>query len=60
MANMILVWLVNAASLLLVADLIPGIEIAGFGRAMLIALVLGFINSVIRPVLHCWPCQSAY
>lgn len=52
MANMILVWLVNAASLLLVADLIPGIEIAGFGRAMLIALVLGFINSVIRPVLQ--------
>ena len=37
---------------LLVANLLPGIEIDGFGRAMLIALVLGFINSVIRPVLQ--------
>ena len=52
MANLILVWLVHAASLLLVANLLPGIEIDGFGRAMLIALVLGFINSVIRPVLQ--------
>ena len=52
MANLILVWLVHAASLLLVANLLPGIEIDGFGRAMLIALVLGFINSVIRPLLQ--------
>lgn len=52
MASMLLVWLVNAASLLLVADLVPGIEIDGFGRALVIALVLGLINSVIRPVLQ--------
>ena len=49
--NMIIGWALNAVSLLVLAWLIPAIEIAGFGTALLVALVLGLLNAVIRPVL---------
>jgi putative membrane protein len=44
-------WIVNAAALLLVAYLYPGVHLAGFGSALLAALVLGLVNAVIRPIL---------
>jgi putative membrane protein len=44
-------WIVNAAALLLVAYLYPGVHLAGFGSALVAALVLGLVNAVIRPVL---------
>lgn len=44
-------WLVNAAALYITAWLLPGISIAGTGALFLAALVIGLINSVIRPVL---------
>lgn len=34
-----------------VAYLVPGIEVSGIYIALIVALVLGFINAVIRPVL---------
>ena len=44
-------WVLHALSLILVAYLIPGITISGFYAALVVALVLGLINAVIRPVL---------
>jgi len=44
-------WAINAASLLLLAWLIPAVQVAGFGTALVVALVLGLLNTVIRPVL---------
>jgi putative membrane protein len=44
-------WIVNAAALLLVAYLYPGVHLAGFGSALVAALVLGLVNAVIRPIL---------
>ena len=44
-------WIVNAAALLLVAYLYPGVHVAGFGTALVAALVLGLVNAVIRPIL---------
>ncbi len=44
-------WIVNAAALLLVAYLYPGVQVAGFGAALVAALVLGLVNAVIRPIL---------
>ena len=44
-------WIVNAAALLLVAYLYPGVQVGGFGRALIAALVLGLVNAVIRPIL---------
>ena len=43
-------WAINAASLLL-AWLIPAVQVTGFGTALVVALVLGLLNAVIRPVL---------
>jgi putative membrane protein len=44
-------WAINAASLLLLAWLIPAVHVTGFGAALIVALVLGLLNAVIRPVL---------
>jgi putative membrane protein len=44
-------WLLLAAALLLVAQLDAGVEVKGFGAAMIAALVLGLFNTLLRPVL---------
>lgn len=49
--KMLAVWLINAVCLLLVANLVPGIYIDGFVRALVIALALGLVNTFIRPIL---------
>jgi putative membrane protein len=40
-----------AAALLLVAQLDAGVQVKGFGAAMIAALVLGLFNTLLRPVL---------
>ncbi len=49
--RLLLLWILNAVALLLVTYLLPSIQVAGFGWALLAALVLGFINTLVRPVL---------
>jgi putative membrane protein len=44
-------WLLLAAALLLVAHLYPGVTVASFGVAMIAALVLGLLNTLVRPLL---------
>ena len=44
-------WILNAAALLLVAYLYPGVTVESFLAAALAALVLGLVNAVIRPIL---------
>jgi putative membrane protein len=44
-------WLLLAAALLLVAHLYPGVTVASFGTAMIAALVLGLLNTLVRPLL---------
>lgn len=44
-------WLLLAAALLLVAHLYPGVVVANFGAAMIAALVLGLLNTLLRPLL---------
>jgi len=44
-------WLLLAAALLLVAQLDAGVEVKGFGAAMIAALVLGLFNALLRPIL---------
>jgi putative membrane protein len=43
--------LLTAALLLLVAKLVDGIEVSGWGPAILGALVLGIVNAIVRPVM---------
>jgi putative membrane protein len=51
MLKLIVRWLLLAAALLLVAYLYPGVSVASFGAAMVAALVLGLLNTVVRPLL---------
>ena len=44
-------WLLLAAALLLVAHLYPGVVVESFGSAMIAALVLGLLNTLLRPIL---------
>lgn len=44
-------WLLNAVALLVTAWLVPGMQINGFGAALIAALVLGIVNAIIRPVI---------
>ena len=44
-------WLLLAAALLLVAHLYPGVVVDSFGAAMVAALVLGLLNTLLRPIL---------
>ena len=49
--RILLLWLLNALALLAVAYLLPAIQVASFGWALAAALVLGLINTLVRPVL---------
>jgi putative membrane protein len=49
--RILLAWAINALSLLALPYLISAVEIDGFGTALVVALVLGLLNAVIRPVL---------
>ncbi len=44
-------WLLLAAALLLVAQVYPGVQVRSFGSAMIAALVLGLLNTLLRPIL---------
>jgi putative membrane protein len=43
-------WLIYALAILLTAYLLPGVSLAGFGTALVVALVLGLVNAVLRPI----------
>jgi putative membrane protein len=51
MLTLIARWIINAAALLLVAYLYPGVTVEGFFAAMVAALVLGLVNALVRPLL---------
>src|SRR5512142_1330552 len=49
--RLLLTWLINALALLALPYPFPSIHVEGFGTALVAALVLGLINTLIRPVL---------
>lgn len=49
--RILLLWLINALAVFAAANLLDGIHIKSFGAAILVALVLGLVNAVVRPVL---------
>ena len=51
MLKLIAKWLLSASALLFVAYIYGGVQVRGFGSAMLAALVIGLLNIVVRPVL---------
>lgn len=51
MLQLFIVWIVSAVSLLILSALPLGIDIDGFGTALIAALVLGVLNALVRPIL---------
>ena len=49
--KLLLLWLVNALSLLAVAYFLPSVSVASFYIALIAALLLGLVNTLIRPLL---------
>jgi putative membrane protein len=44
-------WIINSLALLLVTYVVPGVDVASFYSALIVALVLGILNALIRPIL---------
>ena len=51
MLRLLLIWTLNALALLTVANFVPGIHLDSFTDALIAALFLGFVNTLIRPIL---------
>ena len=49
--RLLLAWLINAVALVAVAYLVPGISVDTFVTALVAALILGLLNTFIRPLL---------
>jgi putative membrane protein len=49
--KLILRWLLSAAALLAVAHLYSGVQVETFTSAMVAALVIGLLNTIVRPIL---------
>lgn len=49
--NILVVLVLNALALLATAYIVPGFHVASFVTALITALVLGFINAFIRPII---------
>jgi putative membrane protein len=48
---MLIKWLISALIILGLAYLLPGIEVSGFIAALIAALVLGLINTFVKPII---------
>lgn len=49
--NIIVRWLITALALIGVAYLVDGIEVTSFTTALIVAVLLGFANILIKPIL---------
>ena len=49
--QLILRWLISALALLALPYVMSGIEVKSFYIALIVAVILGFLNAVVRPIL---------
>ncbi|AXA94852.1 phage holin family protein [Massilia sp. YMA4] len=49
--RLVLTWFINAAALFAVPYLMHSVDVTSIGAALLAALVLGLVNTLIRPLL---------
>lgn len=49
--SLLLNWLISAIAIIISAYILPGIKVPNFTTALVVALVLGILNAVIRPLL---------
>ena len=51
MGGLLLHWFISTVSLLIVAYIIPGIEVRGLGTALIAPIVIGLVNATIGFIL---------
>lgn len=51
MLKILFKWLVNAVAIMIAAQILSGVSLASFWTALILVVVLGLINAVIRPIL---------
>src|ERR1017187_3792405 len=44
-------WILSGVALLIVANILPGIEVESFGSALIAALVIGFVSATVGLLL---------
>ena len=44
-------WVLSAIAILIVSQYVPGVKVASFQTALIVALFLGIFNAVIKPIL---------
>ena len=49
--RLLLTWVINAIALIALPYVFSSIKVDSFPTALLVAVVLGFVNAIIRPVL---------
>lgn len=49
--RLLLTWLINAIALIALPYVVSGIVVKSFVTALVVAIVLGFVNAIIRPIL---------
>ena len=49
--RLVLTWIINAAALLAVPYLMHSVDVTSIGAALVAALVLGLVNTLVRPLL---------
>lgn len=49
--NLLVVWLINALALLALPYLVPSVQVDSIYTALIAALLLGLVNTLIRPLL---------
>jgi len=57
--KIIIRWLITAVAIFLTAWILPGINITssnGFVTVALVAIILGFMNAIVRPILALLSC----
>ncbi len=51
MLNILIKWILNAVTLIVIAYIVPGFHISSFYTALILVILLGIINITIKPVL---------
>jgi putative membrane protein len=49
--NILINWLIMTVAVIVSAYILPGVTLAGFGAALMVALALGLLNVFIKPLL---------
>ena len=49
--HILLAIIINTIAVLITAYILPGIHVAGFWTAVFVAIVLGIVNAILRPII---------